>query len=567
MFFTMPCPSCGKPLKGRDDLIGKTARCPYCRTSVTVQRPEEPAPAADEAEAFNFGAKPAKPAAGVAGASAAAAGGEPPPTAGRSGKVAARPPAASAGALSVTPDTDIRVLFHIIVGVVGSALFYAALWPIAWQDGKMTYLGRLFIGTSTMAQGGWVPIAEVFLFFWAIGMLVEKWFKIRRQQRALLYDVLPASIGETITQDNIDSFIGHMRSLPKDAVGSFLVTRCVRGLEHFRVRKSAPDTATMLSSQSDLDASAVDSSYTMFHVFIWAIPILGFLGTVIGVSTAVGSFTGTLEGSSDIGALKTALKGITGGLATAFDTTLVALAMAMILTFPVSGLQKFEGDLVGQVDEYTNENLLRRLDDGLDGGAERGIGGSRAEMRRAFEEVMAPHLAQLDDWKRSLQQVGSDMLVDMRQGWNEVDAKLLSEHARQVERLAQTEQLMASWRDHVAGVGATLADQVKQGWQEVSGKLLTEHERQAERIGGIDELVRRASESLDMVARDAVAARERAATAMTDAAGNVERYTAALERGLTSLADTLTRLDGRQIVLEAAPERSWWRIFRGRPDR
>ena len=48
MFFTMPCPSCGKPLKGRDDLIGKTARCPYCRTSVTVQRPEEPAPAADE---------------------------------------------------------------------------------------------------------------------------------------------------------------------------------------------------------------------------------------------------------------------------------------------------------------------------------------------------------------------------------------------------------------------------------------------------------------------------------------------------------------------------------------
>jgi hypothetical protein len=53
----------------------------------------------------------------------------------------------------------------------------------------------------------------------------------------------------------------------------------------------------------------------------------------------------------------------------------------------------------------------------------------------------------------------------------------------------------------------------------------------------------------------------------TDAAGNVERYTAALERGLTSLADTLTRLDGRQIVLEAAPERSWWSIFRGRPDR
>lgn len=564
MFFTMPCPSCGKPLKGRDDLVGKTARCPYCRTSVTVRRPEESAPAAAEADEFNFGAKPSKPAA--SGTGTGAAGGL---SAAASGPAAGTPPASrpSTGALSVTPDTDIRVLFHILVGIVGSALFYAALWPIAWQDGKMTYLGRLFIGTSTMAQGGWVPIAEVFLFFWAIGMLVEKWFKIRRQQRALLYDVLPASIGDTITQNNLDAFIGHIRTLPKDSVGSFLVTRCVRGLEHFRVRKSAADTATMLSSQSDLDASAVDSSYTMFHVFIWAIPILGFLGTVIGVSTAVGSFTGTLEGSSDIGALKTALKGITGGLATAFDTTLVALAMAMILTFPVSGLQKFEGDLVGQVDEYTNENLLRRLDDGLDGGAERGIGGSRSEMRRAFEEVMSPHLAQLEDWKRSLQQIGSEMLVDMRQGWNEVDAKLLAEHARQAERLAQTEQLLGTWREHVAGVGASLTDQVKQGWQDVNAKLLAEHERQAERVSGIDELVRRASESLDLVARDAGAARERAAAAMTDAAGNVERYTAALERGLTSLADTLARLDGRQIVLEAAPDRSWWGMFRGRSGR
>ena len=68
MFFTMPCPSCGKPLKGRDDLIGKTARCPYCRTSVTVQRPEEQAEqsAEDEPEtaaagAFNFEAKPGRP--------------------------------------------------------------------------------------------------------------------------------------------------------------------------------------------------------------------------------------------------------------------------------------------------------------------------------------------------------------------------------------------------------------------------------------------------------------------------------------------------------------------------
>lgn len=494
MFFTILCPHCSKSLKVRSELVGKSARCPYCHGTISVTPPEE---------------KPAVPSRGVATPYAAETKPDPRPSISS---------AVSSAALSVTANTDVRVVLNIVVGLVGTVLFYLALWPIAWSGGKMTYIGRLFIGTSTLAQGGWVPIAEVFLFFWAIGMLVEKWLKIRRQQRGLLYDVLPMSIGDTITLANIDAFIAHIRSLPKDSVGSFLVTRCVRGLEHFRVRKSAADTATMLSSQSDLDASSVDSSYTMFHVFIWAIPILGFLGTVIGVSTAVGSFTDTLEGSSDIGAMKTALKGITGGLATAFDTTLVALAMAMILTFPVSGLQKYEGDLVGQVDEYTNENLLRRLDDGLDGGAERGLGASRAEAKRVFEEIFGPHRAQLE-----------------------------------------------AWNEKLGAIGLQLAGQVRDGWQEINAKLLAEHDRQAERIGRIDGLVAKTEENLAGIAADTGAARERAAATLADAALHVERYTASLERALVGLSDALGRLEGRQIVVEALPvARPWWSFFRGR---
>lgn len=502
MFFTMPCPSCGKSLKGRDELLGRTATCPYCRASVTVQRPDEK-PASPSPDDFAFG----KPQA--AGATPQA---DTPPAA------ASRPvarPAAAATVFAAAADTNVGVLRHVLVGIVGTAAFYGLLWPFAWSGGTLTYLGRLFIGTSTMAQGGWVPIAEVFLFFWAIGMLVEKWFKIRRQQRGLLYDVLPTDLGDTISLDNLDRFVSHIRGLPRDAAGTFLVTRCLRGLEHFRVRKSAPDTATMLSSQSDIDASNVDSSYTMFHVFIWAIPILGFLGTVIGVSAAVGSFTGTLEGSSDIGAMKAALKGITGGLATAFDTTLVALSMAMILTFPVSGLQKYEGDILGQVDEYTNENFLRRLDDGRGGGAERGLGGSRSEVQRTLDAALAPHREELRGWTESLRTIGSE-----------------------------------------------LASQVKDGWNDVNARLLEEHERQAARVGEIDALVTSARAELASVASDAAAARDQAATSMAESARSVQAYTAALERGLQGLATALERLGEERVVVEVR-RRPWWNPFGG----
>jgi biopolymer transport protein ExbB/TolQ len=94
-------------------------------------------------------------------------------------------------------------------------------------------------------------------------------------------------------------------------------------------------------------------------VFIWAIPILGFIGTVMGLGGAVGSLG--VQDTTNIEGIKDSLGAITGGLGTAFDTTLVALIMSLLLKLPASSLQKAEEDLLNWVDEYCNENLLKRL--------------------------------------------------------------------------------------------------------------------------------------------------------------------------------------------------------------
>ncbi|MEI7780881.1 MAG: hypothetical protein WCJ18_03015, partial [Planctomycetota bacterium] len=115
----MPCPHCSKSLKVRSELVGRSARCPYCRSTVTVTAPEERMSA-------------------------------PAPLSTASASTATAPPSRRlSAALSVTADVDVAVMWHILVGVLGTALFYLALWPIAWSGGKMTYVGRLFIGTST----------------------------------------------------------------------------------------------------------------------------------------------------------------------------------------------------------------------------------------------------------------------------------------------------------------------------------------------------------------------------------------------------------------------------------
>ena len=175
------------------------------------------------------------------------------------------------------------------------------------------------------------------------------------------FKLLPEDISQDIRVENLPHFGAHINRLGFDPRESFLLTRILRGLEHFSVRKNHTETADMLKSQSEIDATMVDSSYVLIKVFIWAIPILGFIGTVLGISEAVSSFGGEMGAAADIEVIKEQLGQVTGGLSEAFDTTLVSLIFSLWVMFPTSVMQKNEEDLLNKVDEYCNEYFLKRL--------------------------------------------------------------------------------------------------------------------------------------------------------------------------------------------------------------
>ena len=63
----------------------------------------------------------------------------------------------------------------------------------------------------------------------------------------------------------------------------------------------------------------------------------------------------------DLDEIREQLGKVTGGLSTAFDTTLVSLIFSLCVMFPTSIMQKREEDLLNKVDEYCNEYFLKRL--------------------------------------------------------------------------------------------------------------------------------------------------------------------------------------------------------------
>ena len=121
-------------------------------------------------------------------------------------------------------------------------------------------------------ERGWVPYLLTYLASWSFAILYFKRKKLKNQENVMQFKLLPEDISVDIREDNMAQFYSHIKRLGFDQRESFLLTRIFRGLEHFSVRKNHTETADMLKSQSEIDATMVDSSYVLIKVFIWAIP-------------------------------------------------------------------------------------------------------------------------------------------------------------------------------------------------------------------------------------------------------------------------------------------------------
>lgn len=242
-----------------------------------------------------------------------------------------------------------------------------ALCLVAVTLGILLAIRGTFVG-DLFWTGGWVNMTNLVLFWWGISIVVLKYRKTGHQRDALLLDVLPQSVGKDINPANVDRFIDHLYRLPEQLRDSMMVNRIRKGLELFEARTSNSEVASIFEAQSNVDANRIAGSYALVKVFLWAIPILGFVGTVLGLSTAIAGFgqadMGDMEGLSD------AITSVTGGLATAFNTTLLGLILSIILIFPMSAMQKREEDCLNDIDAFCNETVLPKLNDGQGGDAE-----------------------------------------------------------------------------------------------------------------------------------------------------------------------------------------------------
>jgi len=240
--------------------------------------------------------------------------------------------------------------------IVLTALFYGLL--------HLMPAGRL---AELFLERGWVPYVISGVSSWALLLLAARFRKLRSEAKALDLDLIDAADDRSIAPEDVARTIASLEDRSGAFSSSFVVARLERALRHFEARRRVVEVVEFLSQESRADEGRVDASYALIRVFVWAVPTLGFIGTVIGIGAAVGAFSETLEAAASIESMKDSIGSVTGGLGVAFDTTLLALVMSILIMFPASAVQRIEENLLGEVDDYCAEWLVRRLRDAGEG--------------------------------------------------------------------------------------------------------------------------------------------------------------------------------------------------------
>jgi hypothetical protein len=211
-----------------------------------------------------------------------------------------------------------------------------------------------------MERGPTQYVATAF-FFWALCLLWVKSRKISFQRRAFDLPIMPADPTFCLSPETARGVLHRLHEMVDNPIQFAVLNRIERALSNLDNIGNTADVTAILKIQSENDESQVAASYGLVNGLMWAIPVLGFIGTVLGLGQAIGAFGITLTQDGNLDGIKDSLSLVTAGLSTAFDTTLVALVMALILQLLVSFLQTQEAEWLDACNEYCNRKVAGRL--------------------------------------------------------------------------------------------------------------------------------------------------------------------------------------------------------------
>nr|WP_286177948.1 MotA/TolQ/ExbB proton channel family protein [Rhodopirellula sp. JC639] len=295
-------------------------------------------------------------------------------------------------------------------------------------------------------------------------------------------------------------------------------------------RGTTKHLADDLRELSSRDADSAHDSFALVRIIVWAIPMLGFLGTVIGITQTLGGL--------DFSNGNAAVDNLKSGLYVAFDTTALGLVLSIVAIFLQFPVERSEQQLLAAIDERVGfltglhlpgdevaDNqfeLLAQLCEGVRTAVAESLSNQTTLWRETIDEAQGywqqAHNVQSQSFVDAVEQT---LTPAMRE-----HANALHDHAEQMERSTQRnrEQLehqfdrwqsqLSTWQETiVAGADAMtkqhamMLDQVDQAAlvREQASSVLNLQQTLAANLNLLDETNRRIDENMGAAAGQGMA--------------------------------------------------------------
>ena len=338
----------------------------------------------------------------------------------------------------------------LLWGCSACAVFYALLHKGVIDNALLL---RYFAGHP-------VEYFEAILFFVGFAALVIKGLDVRRQ-RQFTDNGLFGSVSKSISPLAAEPMLNQLDTLPSSRLDSYLIRRFRAALSYVTRNGSAQGLEDELKYLSDMDAATEQQGYALSRIIVWAIPILGFLGTVIGITVAMGELGVNVSDGGD------SLKNMLAGLSVAFDTTALALALSMVLMFTQYLVEGWETNLIATVDRVASRELAGRFEV-VPNTPEGELTALRRMMETVVESVKDMVAQQTllwqeamssadSQWQKRLEQTSEALRFNLALALNEVLSDSISKSLEQ-SMTKQNQELLSGLRD----VQASIVKQVEQ---------------------------------------------------------------------------------------------------------
>ena len=316
------------------------------------------------------------------------------------------------------------------LGYAGAAtmLLLAFLFPI----------GLMIFDPTLMFARGWEQYAGTAIYFWAVVTLSRELLRLWKNER--VFNEAPTLLKRLMAAPAAGSARDRPAAASEPAGSPGILSDRIRQLTGCVKENSRPSVTQLMEvnrESSGLDQEQMAGRFTLTRYILYLLPVIGFIGTVEGISRALMNISRVLPMVKNLDGFLTNLTSVTAALQIAFDSTLLALFLSAALMLVQTLVHRRAEDLLARVDRWVVDHFLPTM-------------GTEDSLESRLIQVVGPYLDELGKKLAIVIEPAARALHEQAEQLGESLRGPITHFAEGVERLPAA---LASFREGADAIG------------------------------------------------------------------------------------------------------------------